>query len=674
MSNAATPWWRHALRDGVAATCLWRGVRDEAGAVFDLEVIECDEGFADWVGHDAASLEGARYSALVPSGMRDRFPVYVDVIEGDAPRDLVFTPTPRPGRPLMAEARLVPCGDDLIWSVIADVSERERRYRGLVLERDAAVAGLQQLIRAVNASPDALAVYEARRDENGRVIGLDVAFVNEAAAGPTGRVAELWRDVDVRDWFPEIVDSGIYASLLRVLDSQVPTVVHVDIDSVRGWRGSFDGNLTPFGADFVLATWHESGSAAPSGGLVPEQDRLTGLLSVDGLMRAMQDLLPVLSGHALVCFDIDGFGPVNDRIGRHRADRMLVAIAEALDALEPAPVLRARTGHDEFAFIIPVTDPEMLEQVHSRIARTIGDIGVGAGIPGLHASAGVRMLGGDERPPDIVHDCDAALRAAKAAGDGRLVVFSQTLAVERARIATVAEDIGEALRANAFVVAYQRILRVESGQVWGVEALARWQHPEAGLLMPGEFIPVAEASGRIMDLGARITDLVIADLAVHPHMPHATVNVSAVQLLESDVPGMIAQALERHVVDATRVFVEITESALLIDSERVRRELRALRAIGVRIAIDDFGTGYSSIAYLDRIPFDIAKLDGYFLSGDLDWRRRSLLASTASMVRSLGAMSLAEHVETEEQAAVVRDAGIDLVQGYHYGRPAFGMI
>ena len=673
MASDETPWWRHALRDGVQATCLWRAVRDEHGDITDLEIVECDEGLSAWMGQEVSALAGSRYSALVPSGMRERLPAYIAVIEEREPRDLVFMPVPRPGRPTVAEVRLVPCGNDLIWSVLSDVSDRERRYRGLVLERDAAVAGLQQLIHAVNASPDALAVYEARRDAGGRVVGLDVAFVNEAAAGPTGRLAELWRDVDIRDFFPEAVETGIFASMLRVIETQVPATLRSEIDSIRGWHGTFDANLTPFGADFVLATWHESGAQGSSQGLVPERDRLTGLLSIDGLKRAMQDLLPLFDGHALVCFDVDGFGFVNDRIGRHRADRVLVAIAEAIDALEPAPVLRSRTGHDEFAFVVPASDPEAIVQLHTRLSRTLADIGVGAGIPGMHASAGARILRVTDAAPDIMHDCDAALRAAKAAGDGRLTIFSDDLAVERARIATVAEDIADALRGDGFVVAYQRIMRVESGQLWGVEALARWRHPTAGLLMPGEFIPVAEASGRIIDLGARIVELVVADLAAHPSMPHATVNVSAVQLLESDVPSVIARALEQQSVDASRLLVEITESALLVDSERVRRELHALRAIGVRIAIDDFGTGYSSIAYLDRIPFDIAKLDGYFLDGELDWRRRSLISSTASMVRSLGAMSLAEHVETEDQAHAVREAGIDLVQGYHFGRPTFLM-
>ena len=673
MASATAPWWRRALHEGMQATCLWRAVRDDAGQVVDLEVVECDDGFADWFARPIAALPGTRYSELVPSGIRDRLSTYIAVLDDGQARDLVFAPVPKLGRPDVAEVRLVPCGDDLIWAEVADVTERERHLRAVMLERDAAAAGLQQLVRALNASPDAFAVHEARRDVAGEVTGFEVAFVNEAASSPTGRPAEAWRDLDIREWFPEVVDTGLFDAMRSVVDTQEPSLARLVIDSVRGWHGTYDVRLTPFGADFVLATWHEAPDGEPGRfGVVPSLDRLTGLPGTDEFLRHMRELGD-LDGHALLCLDLDGFGSVNDRIGRHRADRVLTSVAAALGALAPMPRIRARTGHDEFAIVIPADDPRALDEVHGRLERVVAEIGATAGIPRLRASVGARWLATGDLPVAALHDCDAALRAARSVGGGALTVFSSALAAERARIAVVAEDIAAALRNDAFDVAYQRIVHAASGQRWGVEALARWRHDEVGLLMPAEFIPAAEASGRIIDLGAVIIDRVVADLAAHPQVPHATVNVSAVQLLSSDVTAVVARALEQHVVDASRLFLEITESALLVDSERVRGELRALRAIGVRIAIDDFGTGYSSIAYLDRIPFDIAKFDAYFLDGHLDWRRRSLIASAASMVRSLGAMSLAEHVETEEQALLVHDAGIDLAQGFHFGRPEFGL-
>jgi EAL domain-containing protein (putative c-di-GMP-specific phosphodiesterase class I) len=146
------------------------------------------------------------------------------------------------------------------------------------------------------------------------------------------------------------------------------------------------------------------------------------------------------------------------------------------------------------------------------------------------------------------------------------------------------------------------------------------------------------------------------------------VNVSGVQLLQSDVPAVVAQVLERHRLSADRLVVEITESAILPDSLRIRETMAELRQLGVQVAIDDFGSGYSSIGYLDWLPVDIVKLDQRFLAGDLDRRRRNLVAATAQLVRSIGARTLAEGIETDEQWDVVREAGIDFGQGYLFGR------
>ena len=185
--------------------------------------------------------------------------------------------------------------------------------------------------------------------------------------------------------------------------------------------------------------------------------------------------------------------------------------------------------------------------------------------------------------------------------------------------------------------------------------------------MPGRFIPIAESTGTIVALGEWILDQVVAECAAQAHDRTVGVNVSGVQLLQSDVPALVARVLERHRLSADRLVVEITESAILPESLRIRESMAELRQLGVQIAIDDFGSGYSSIGYLDWLPVDIVKLDQRFLVGDLDRRRRNLVAATAQLVRSIGARTLAEGIETQEQWNVVREAGIDFGQGYLFG-------
>jgi EAL domain-containing protein (putative c-di-GMP-specific phosphodiesterase class I) len=188
------------------------------------------------------------------------------------------------------------------------------------------------------------------------------------------------------------------------------------------------------------------------------------------------------------------------------------------------------------------------------------------------------------------------------------------------------------------------------------------------MLMPSRFIPIAEATGTIVRLGAWVLERAVADLSASRHTRTVGINVSAVQMLQSDLPAEVARVLERHRVEPARLVIEITESAILPDSVRLRDQLAELRQMGVLVAIDDFGSGYSSIGYLDWIPVDIVKLDRAFLLGDLDRRRRNLVAAAAQLVRSIGARSLAEGIETDEQWDVAREAGVDYGQGYMFGR------
>lgn len=669
---------RRALEAGTNAAALWRAVDDEHGVPIDLRLVECSGEFLHWVGRPRDAAIGMLYTSMIPTGVHSRLGLYLEALEQQQVKRLVFEPVAMPGRVNAAEIRIVPCGPDLLYAQIWDVSEREHVSRGSEHARREAEAALARIEAALNASPHAFAVYRAERDESGMVRKIWMIFVNDEAARPMGRPAGSWRGVDLLTWFPEARETGLFDRLVEALDRHVTQTFTVEADPTRNWESAYQHHIVPFGPDLAVVTWRPITASSQPGSLPgmagASRDHLTGALTRGAFASRIDSELAEgrLHDAVVVVLDLDDFGQVNDLIGQRRSDVILAEFATDLQALDSRPALLARVGPDEFALLLTGVQLEQpIDAYFSHIEMVLAHLAKAAGVPRLQASAGWVRLAGVASIADALRDCDTALRTSVAAGGARITEFTPALREELLRRSHMSEDILRGIEHEQFALAYQPILRIESGVRWGDEALVRWHHPRHGLLQPAQFIPAAEASGVIIELGSLVIRSAIADLARTPQRAHATVNVASRQLLEADVPSVIAQYLETHGVQPSRFFVEITESALLPDSDRVRSKLAELRSMGVRVALDDFGSGYSSIAYLDRIPVDVVKLDGYFLDGELTRRRRTLIASTAAMVRSLGARSLVEHIETREQLDVVREAGVDLGQGYLFGRPEF---
>lgn len=669
---------RLALDSGATATAFWRAVLDEHGQVTDLEVVECSVGFAEWLGRSHDSLTGRRYSELVPTGLHDRLPVYLDALRTGKTATLIFDRPGSVGEIVTAEVRVTPLAEDELFVALWDVTEREERVRSAERDRADALVSRDLLEAALNASPDGFVVLRREDSRDGRPGELRIEFLNEAGATPTNRSPAEWAGARLDEWFPEAEASGLLPVLLSALVDRQPRRVVVSMQSATGWVGRHEHIITPFGSDRLVVEWWPEDADTPPGIDAPaavlagsRRDVLTGLDNRGEFRRRLSEWSDQADARgAVLVVDLDDFGRLNDLVGGHRADEVLAVLGRALRALDPWLVLPARIGPDEFAGIVPgAVTQDQVDLALAHLNRILRDVSDRLGLTALSVSGGLREIVADHSVDDMLRDCDTALRHSVRQGGATVTLFTPETRADLLADFLVGEDIRTGLRGQEFHLAYQPIVRIETGAHIGDEALARWQHPEHGLLLPGRFISIAESTGCIVELGDWVLATAMADLGGAAHDRSVGVNISGVHLLQSDLASTVAAGLERHRIAPQRVVVEITESAIVPNSVRIREQLEELRQMGVQIAIDDFGSGYSSIGYLDWIPVDVVKLDMSFVRGELDRRRRGLIAATAQLVRSIGARSLVEGIETDEQWDVVREAGVDFGQGHLFGRP-----
>jgi diguanylate cyclase (GGDEF)-like protein/PAS domain S-box-containing protein len=400
-------------------------------------------------------------------------------------------------------------------------------------------------------------------------------------------------------------------------------------------------------------------------------DPRTGLANRARFERWLHDALARGVDVATVQIDLDDFKTINDSLGHPAGDRCLTAYAERLREAVGGSGRIARLGSDEFAVLFEgVTDPESAEA----LARGLTEAAAGAvrldgtEVP-LTASAGVSLSSPGDLAEDVLRGADTAAHAAKARGAGQVVVYTPSMHAGAVRRLGLRSALASAVERRELDLAYQPIVSVESGETTGLETLLRWRTSEGEAVSPADFIPVAEASGLIVPLGAWVLERACADAVPLGDLTVA-VNVSAVQLRTPDFVGTVAGALERSGLPAERLVVELTESALMDDVAGVRDTFEALRALGVRIAIDDFGTGFSSLATLADLPVDVLKLDRSFINAMVaSPAHQALVGGVVSLADRMGLPVVAEGVETAEQFEALRTLGCRWAQGYHLGRP-----
>ena len=410
---------------------------------------------------------------------------------------------------------------------------------------------------------------------------------------------------------------------------------------------------------------------------VARHDPLTDLpnrgILLDRLKQAQASARRKGTRVALLFIDLDGFKPVNDRFGHAAGDAVLVELAERLRSCVREGDTVARLGGDEFAVLIEDADVRAVQQVWERVlaATRQGAIVAGHLLP-LSASGGIAFGETGDDAEALLRKADLAMYEAKARGKARVVSYENAIGRARVERLEMVDDLRRAVSRAEIEVAYQPIVAVDSGQIAGAEALARWSR-DGVPVSPELFIGIAEESGLIVDLGAAVLRTVAADAAVLREQVDGpfvlTVNISARQLREPSFVDTVARAVTS--MNGTELVLEITERQGIELDPVVLGTMHAIAALGVRFAIDDFGVGFSSISYLRDIPVQIIKADGSLSHAiDSDERAGALLRSVAHMGRSLGLDVIVEGIEREAQMAVLRDDAHKLyAQGFLLHRP-----
>jgi diguanylate cyclase (GGDEF)-like protein/PAS domain S-box-containing protein len=401
-------------------------------------------------------------------------------------------------------------------------------------------------------------------------------------------------------------------------------------------------------------------------------DALTGLANRFHLNQCLAEVVSSGRGGALISIDLDRFKAVNDLHGHPVGDQVLAEVADRLLAVM-APYFVARIGGDEFEVVIAgLTDPDKIRELaDAAIAAISRPIRVAQHSVHIGASAGVTLFPQDAViPEELLRAADLALYRAKSNGRGACCFYEPGMDALQREHRKIEEELRRALQTGSIIAHYQPVVCLETDKIEGFEALARWTHPTRGSIPPDVFVPIAEASGLIIELGRVMLEQAISDAMQWRSPLYVAVNLSPLQVQDGGIVDTVRALLARTGLDPSRLELEITEGLLIHDIDKALETLNALKRLGVRIVMDDFGTGYSSLSYFRMFPFDKVKIDQSFVR-DMGTNRHSLAVVQAviGLSRGLGLHIVAEGVETEQQLEALRKEGCDLVQGYLLGRP-----
>jgi len=382
---------------------------------------------------------------------------------------------------------------------------------------------------------------------------------------------------------------------------------------------------------------------------------------------------------AVLFLDLDRFKNINDSLGHRYGDQLLIAIAERLRSCVRQSDMVARFGGDEFAVLLEGYND--LSDVHSVAEKIQLELALPLKLDRHEAfttaSIGIALSStGYECPEDVLRDADTAMYRAKERGKARYELFDNEMHTRAISLMRTESELRRAMERQELPVFYQPIISLRTGELAGFEALVRWQHPRRGLISPSEFLPIAEETGLIVQIGKWVLEEACTQMcawqsqSLAPKNLTLSVNLSAKQLTQSDLIEQVEEILCRTGFDPRCLKLEVTETVVMENAELATILLKRLRALGVRVSIDDFGTGYSSLSYLHRFPVDILKIDRSFVSrmnqGD---ENLEIVRTILTLAHNLGMEVVAEGVETQEQSVQLKTLKCEYGQGYFFSEP-----
>jgi diguanylate cyclase (GGDEF)-like protein/PAS domain S-box-containing protein len=553
-----------------------------------------------------------------------------------------------------------------VWRDISDRKETEAR--------------LQLASSIINSTSEGVLVT----DENGRIVSVNPAFTKITGYSPAEAIGNkpsllrsdhhdqafyqnLWREVLSHGrWEGEIwnrrKNGEVYPEWLTI--NRIPAL---------------DGIPARFAAVFHDIT--EQRQASERIQYLAFHDALTGLpnraLFQDRLVHAVERARREGKRLSVTFIDLDGFKEINDSLGHDVGDLLLQEVAKRIRArLRRGVDTVARLGGDEFVLLME--DLKEVEHCACLAAEILEDIAAPLQLRGhpvrVGASMGMAFFPEDGNEAlELMKHADTAMYAAKASGKGVYRFFQPEMLENLNQRIALETELRHAIENGVLELHYQPKICVTDGKLRGVEALVRWPHPQRGLVMPQDFIPVAEETGLIVSLGNWVLEEACrqaADWRRRGLQITIAVNVSARQIAKDRLADRVAKLLEQHGLPASALQIELTETALLTATEMATETLNRLREMGVVIAIDDFGTGYSSLARMRRLPIDLVKIDRSFIENvDHDTKDAEVVRTIVALAKALGLDIIAEGVESLQQSQILSDSGCTVCQGYYFARP-----
>jgi diguanylate cyclase len=479
-----------------------------------------------------------------------------------------------------------------------------------------------------------------------------------------------------QDWLPFLIAIGYVVAHHGLAGWIEPTSVYNHPDALAyPWKwAAIHGSFIMAESVALLTSWRLS----EEGFQDPLTDLANRVLIMDRIQHALDRGSRDGGIDSVLFMDLDGFKTINDSLGHSAGDELLIAVADRLRTCLRASDTAARLGGDEFAILLEGTDERGAGLAAERVFSALQAPFILQGKEVfVTASIGIAAnTRGDEDAHAILRNADAAMYSAKSNGKGRYEFFATDMYTTVLRRLELHSELRRGVRDREFTIQYQPIIELTSGRIAKVEALVRWEHPSRGLVPPMDFIPAAEETGLIIELGRHVLEQACRQVRQWQAQGQSgsalevSVNVSARQLQDSVLARDVDIALKRSGIDPRTLTLEITESVLMEEIEASIELLRELKALGVKLAIDDFGTGYSSLSYLQRFPVDELKIDRSFVNGIGGGREDSaLVRAIVKLGHTFGLQSVAEGVETEQQLAALVAMGCDRAQGYHFARP-----